>query len=45
MQTAVEPLHNFRVYAADRIQSGGAQLERGDLLDEWRHQQTPDQTL
>jgi hypothetical protein len=41
MPTSLDQLHSFQVYAAARLQTGGAQLELDDLLDEWKNQHAP----
>ncbi|MFM8475745.1 MAG: hypothetical protein ACKOEO_08095 [Planctomycetaceae bacterium] len=44
MPTSLDQLHSFQAYAAARLQTGGAQLELDDLLDEWKSQHTEYQT-
>ena len=44
MPTSLDQLHSFQAYATARLQTGGAQLELDDLLDEWKSQYTEDQT-
>ena len=44
MPTSLDQLHSFQVYAAARLQAGGAQLDLDDLLDEWKSQHAQVQT-
>ena len=44
MPTSLDQLHSFQAYATARLQTGGAQLELDDLLDEWKSQHTEYQT-
>lgn len=36
MPTSIQELQSFHQYAAARIQNGGAGLELGELLEEWK---------
>jgi hypothetical protein len=42
MPTSTQELQSFNQYAADRIQNGGAGLELGELLEEWKSQAADD---
>ena len=44
MPTSLDQLHSFQACATARLQTGGAQLELDDLLDEWKSQHTEFQT-